>query len=125
MIIKYLVRELATDKFNYARDKQDQIILFDTFKEAWEQTDNGLKAFVERIDLEDKYVLIDNIAEEDKHSIDKSYRVYNLYEILNCINADRSENWSDYDQSDFETGLEEFTEFTLIGKLQPLNLTKN
>ena len=120
MIIKYLIREITNGKISYVRDKDDQIMLFDTFEKAWEQTENGLKAFVERIDLEDKYVLIDNIAEEDKHPTDKNYKVYTLYQILNCINADRSEDWTDYDQNDFEEGLEEFTEFTLVGKLQTL-----
>ncbi len=120
MQMKYLVRELTDDKFNYLRDKDDQIQIFDSFEQAWEQTGNGLKGFIERIDLSEKYILIDNIAEEGKAPTDKNYKLYNLYEILNCINADRSEDWTDYDQNDFEEGLEEFTEFTLVGKLQSL-----
>ena len=40
-----------------------------------------------------------------------------MYEILNEINRDRSEEWTDYDQSDFKEGLSEWTDWTLIGKL--------
>lgn len=123
MQIKYLVREFISDditfdRFNYLRDKDDQIQLFDSFEQAWEHTDNGLKGFIERIDLSDRYILIDEVAEEGKALTDKNYKVFNLYEILNCINADRSEDWIDYDQLDFEEGLDEFTEFTIVGKLE-------
>ena len=118
MQIKYLVREVADNKFNYLRDKDDQMLMFDSFEQAWEQTDNGLKGFVERIDVADKYILLDEVAEEGKAPTDKNYKLFNLYEILNYINADRSEDWTDYNQLDFEEGLDEFTEFTMVGKLE-------
>jgi len=37
-----------------------------------------------------------------------------LSKILENINRDRSDEWTDYDETDWQEGLEEFTEFTLI-----------
>jgi hypothetical protein len=37
-----------------------------------------------------------------------------LEEILNDINRDRSQNWTNYDETDWQEGLEEFTEFELM-----------
>jgi hypothetical protein len=54
----------------------------------------------------------------------KTYTLYNtesketvimtLSEILQDINRDRSEDWTDYNETDWEEGLEHFTEYTLI-----------
>lgn len=118
MIIKYLVRTHEDNRLNYVKDKDDQIKLFDTFEEAWEQTDNALKGFVERIDLEEEFVIHDSTENDDDLLPSyKIYRIVNLYDILNEINRDRSEDWTDYDQHDFKEGLEEWTDWTLIGTL--------
>lgn len=42
------------------------------------------------------------------------YVTMNLEEILEEINRDRSEEWQDYDETDWQEGLNEFTEFVLI-----------
>lgn len=117
MEIKYLVRSLEDEHFNYKKDKDDQIMLFGSFAEAWNETDNALKGFVERIDLSERFVILDEAV--DKREWATPYNVVNLYDILNEINRDRSGEWTDYDQSDFREGLEEFTQWKLIGELQP------
>lgn len=40
--------------------------------------------------------------------------IMTLSEILDNINRDRSEEWQDYDETDWKEGLQEFTEFELI-----------
>lgn len=121
MLIKYLVRTIEEDKLNYIKDKDDQIVIFDSFEEAYKETDNALKGFVERIDLSEEFIIFDEndfIDDEDKGYIRQNYHIVNLYEILNEINRDRSAEWKDYDQTDFEEGLKEFTNWTLIGTLK-------
>ena len=118
MIIKYLVRIHEGDRINYLKDSDDKIEIFDTFEEAWEYTDNALKGFVERIDLEEEFVIHDSTENDDDLLPSyKIHRVVTLYDILNEINRDRSEAWTDYDQNDFQEGLEEWTDWTLVGKL--------
>lgn len=39
-----------------------------------------------------------------------------LYEVLYEINRDRSDEWTQYDRTDWQEGLEEFTEYILIEK---------
>lgn len=119
MIIKYLVRIHEGNKINYLKGNDDQIILFDTFEEAWEQTNNALKGFVERIDLDEEFIICDNnkVSYDNEDMAVEHYDIVNLYQILNEINRDRSENWTDYDQSDFQEGLKEWTDWTLIGTL--------
>lgn len=39
---------------------------------------------------------------------------WNLYAILYEINRDRSADWSEYDETDWVEGLEEFTEYSLV-----------
>lgn len=56
--------------------------------------------------MEKKYLLLD--TEYDKKVI------MNLSEILNEINRNRSETWTDYNITDWEEGLEMFTQYTLI-----------
>lgn len=119
MIIKYLVRIHEDDRINYLKGNDDQIILFDTFEEAWEQTDNALKGFVEKVDLEEEFIICDNnkVAYDKEDMAVEHHDIVNMYQILNEINRDRSEEWTDYDQKDFKEGLEEWTDWTLIGKL--------
>ena len=118
MNIRYLVRTHEDNRLNYVKDKEDQISLYNSFAEAWNDTDNGLKGFVERIDLEEEFVIHDSTENDDDLLPSyKIYRIVNLYDILNEINRDRSEEWTDYDQHDFKEGLEEWTDWTLIGKL--------
>ena len=52
-------------------------------------------------------------------------RVYEwtLAEILENINRDRSNEWTDYNKDDWQEGLEEFTEYTFIGEVKS-SLTK-
>ena len=122
MIIKYLVRTLEDERFNYKRTNDDRIELYDSFAEAYNDTDNALKGFVERIDLDEQYIIFDenDYIEPDEKDIyvRENYHIVNMYEILNEINRDRSEEWTDYDQHDFIEGLEEWTDWTLIGKLE-------
>ena len=121
MLIKYLVRTIEEDRLNYVKDKDDQIVIFDSFEEAYKETGNALKGFVERIDLSEEFIIFDEndfIDDEDKGYIRQNYHIVNLYEILNEINRDRSAEWKDFDQMDFEEGLEEFTDWTLIGTLK-------
>ena len=39
---------------------------------------------------------------------------WNLAEILKEINRDRSDEWVDYDEADWQEGLEVFTEYELL-----------
>ena len=42
-----------------------------------------------------------------------------LSEILEEINRDRSEEWTNYDETDWEEGLNEFTQYELVSKGKP------
>jgi len=44
--------------------------------------------------------------------------IWSLGEIIENINTDRSEDWQDYDITDWREGLSEFTEFTLIKEVK-------
>ena len=125
MTIKYLVRTLEDERFNYKRTKDDMIELYGSFAEAYSDTDNALKGFVERIDLDEEYIIFDENdyidSDEQDIYIRQNYHIVNMYEILNEINRDRSEEWTDYDQGDFADGLSEWTDWTLIGKLERIN----
>ena len=122
MAKKYLVRILKDDRLNYLKGEDDQIRIFDTFEEAFINTQEGLKGFVELIDLSEEYIIFDenDYIEPDEKDIyvRENYHIVNMYEILNEINRDRSEEWTDYDQHDFIEGLEEWTDWTLLGKLE-------
>lgn len=126
MTIKYLVRTLEDERFNYKRTNDDRIELYDSFAEAFaeafDDTDRVLKCFVERIDLSEEFIIFDenDYVEPDEKDIyiRENYHIVNMYEILNEINRDRSDEWTDYDQQDFKEGLKEWTDWTLIGKLQ-------
>lgn len=37
-----------------------------------------------------------------------------LPELLNEINRDRSDSWTDYDESDWQEGLEHFTDYIVL-----------
>ena len=50
-----------------------------------------------------------------KDTLDGKLYCWTVKEILEEVNRDRSNEWTDYDESDWQEGLEEFTEFTLIG----------
>ena len=39
---------------------------------------------------------------------------WTIHQILEEINRDRSDQWTDYDLSDWREGLEEFTEFEVV-----------
>jgi hypothetical protein len=39
-------------------------------------------------------------------------------EILEFINRDRSEEWTDYDETDWQEGLSVFTEYELEGEVK-------
>ena len=54
------------------------------------------------------YVLINTTNGSTSH--------WTLPEILQEINRDRSEEWTDYDCSDWREGLEQFTEYRLVDK---------
>lgn len=40
-----------------------------------------------------------------------------IKEILDYVNSDRSEKWTNYDESDWIEGLEHWTDFRVIGNL--------
>jgi len=40
---------------------------------------------------------------------------FNSFEVLELINRDRSEDWQNYNLSDFIEGLEEWTEYKFLG----------
>lgn len=46
--------------------------------------------------------------------ITKEIVEWTVARILEEINRDRSGEWTDYDKSDWQEGLEEFTEYKLI-----------
>jgi len=49
-----------------------------------------------------------------QHTICGELREMTLPEILEEINADRSEDWQDYDETDWREGLSEFTDLKVI-----------
>lgn len=63
---------------------------------------------------------------EDKKTMSKRYKVrdttngdiyyWTVEEILEEINMDRSEEWTDYDETDWQEGLKEWTDFELLEK---------
>lgn len=54
--------------------------------------------------------------EEYRNQYSDGNKIYEwtIPEILEEINRDRSEEWTDYDLSDWREGLEEFTEFEVV-----------
>jgi hypothetical protein len=58
---------------------------------------------------ETKFLIVDR--ENPDHEIVKWVT---LAEILEEINRDRSEEWTDYNTSDYEEGLKEWTAWTII-----------
>lgn len=115
MKIKYLVRTIQGDTFNYLRDEAGDIMFFDTFEEAWEVTDNGLKAFVERIDCDEYFVIQYRFTPMEER---KKCEVHNMYSLLNLINK-HSTAGRDYDQMNFQIGLKKYTTFRLLGTMTP------
>lgn len=49
-----------------------------------------------------------------KNTVDGSVVKWTLPEILEEINRDRSDEWSDYDEWDWKEGLDTFTEYELV-----------
>jgi len=49
-----------------------------------------------------------------KNTFDGSVVKWTLPEILEEINRDRSDEWSDYDEWDWKEGLDNFTEYELV-----------
>jgi len=49
-----------------------------------------------------------------RHTICGELREMTLPKILEEINADRSEGWENYDETDWREGLEEFTDLEVI-----------
>jgi len=49
-----------------------------------------------------------------KHTICGELREMTLPEILEEINADRSEEWVNYDETDWREGLQDFTDLEVI-----------
>tara|TARA_R100001460_G_scaffold3427_2_gene10409 strand:- start:3333 stop:3584 length:252 start_codon:yes stop_codon:yes gene_type:complete len=49
--------------------------------------------------------------------VDGETSLWTLPEILEEINRDRSEEWTDYDESDWREGLDEFTNFQLLAEV--------
>ena len=49
-----------------------------------------------------------------KNTFDGSVVKWTLPEILEEINRDRSDEWSDYDEWDWKEGLDTFTEYELV-----------
>ena len=117
MLIKYLVRHFEDYRMNYVRDKEDNIRLFNTTESAYRyiQYDLQSKGFIEAIDMEEQYVLKNAMNEKDEFCL-----CFNMYELLQEINRDHSEEWTDYDQKDFQEGLEEWTSYELIGRVDKI-----
>lgn len=49
-----------------------------------------------------------------RHTVTGEIVIWSLDEILENINRDRSELWEDYNEEDWQEGLEHFTEWELI-----------
>ena len=114
MNIKYLVRDI-NNNCNYIKDEFGKIKLFDTFEEAWEETDNALKGFVERIDL-DEYFIIQNVFTPMEER--EKCEVHNLYSILNMLNEYRGKDWVDYSQRNFLEGIKKHSNYRYLGELK-------
>ena len=117
MFIKYLVRDCNDDRMNYARDEHDDILIFKQFEQAYKYLSENLnnKGFIERVDMEEQFVLKNSMNENEKFCL-----CFNMYDLLQEINRDHSDQWTDYDQFDFEEGLKEWTSYSLIGRLEKL-----
>lgn len=119
MLIRFLIREYnkEDDRMNYHRDEHDEIVLFKTYEQAKKVLSETLnnEGFIESVDLEQKYVLTNAMNENEKFCL-----IFNMYELLQEINSDHSAEWTDYDQSDFEEGLREWTSYELVGKLEKI-----
>ena len=117
MLIKYLVRDCNDDRMNYARDEHDNILIFKQFEQAYKYLSENLnnKGFIERVDMEEQFVLKNSMNENEKFCL-----CFNMYDLLQEINRDHSDQWTDYDQFDFEEGLKEWTSYSLIGRLEKL-----
>ena len=117
MFIRYLVRDFNDDRMNYARDEHDDILLFKQVEQAYNYITESLnnKGFIERVDLEEQFVLKNAMNENEKFCL-----VFNMYELLQEINRDHSDQWTDYDQRDFEEGLGEWTSYELVGRLEKI-----
>jgi hypoxanthine phosphoribosyltransferase len=67
--------------------------------------------------------LIDSIVNREKnliiiqHRETKELLAMTLNEILEEINRDRSDEWENYNENDWQEGLDNFTEYILIGEL--------
>ena len=110
----YVLRD-TNDNFNYVKTSDEEIKLFQNYDEAVEfnkEIFDG-QGLVESIDTTRLYVIEDTSEEADEH-----YKVVGLYFILTEINRDRSMDWEDYDQTDFEEGLDEWTEYKYIGMVR-------
>lgn len=49
------------------------------------------------------------------NTITKKIEIMTLKKIVRNINTDRSDEWIPYDYDDWQEGLEDFTEYKLIG----------
>ena len=56
----------------------------------------------------------EEIRKKNEYSDSQDVKLWDVQQILNEVNCDRSEEWEDYDESDWEEGLEEFTEFETV-----------
>ncbi len=45
-------------------------------------------------------------------------RTFTINEMIKDINRDRSEDWQDYDLTDWQEGMEQFTEWELFEELK-------
>jgi len=58
-----------------------------------------------------RYIIID-------HDNNRKVSYWTLSEILTEINRDRSCEWTDYDESDWREGLEQWTNLEYVGKIE-------
>lgn len=56
----------------------------------------------------------EEIRKKNEYSDSQDVKLWDVQQILDEVNSDRSEEWEDYDESDWEEGLEEFTEFETV-----------
>ena len=56
----------------------------------------------------------EEIRRKNEYSDSQDVKLWDVQQILDEVNSDRSEEWEDYDESDWEEGLEEFTEFETV-----------
>ena len=111
----WVLRDLE-DNLNYIKTSDDCIKKFETYSEAVEFAEKiyseiyEKKVHIELIDITKLYVV------EDK-TYGEGYKVMNMYWLLNEINRDRSSDWTDYDQTDFDEGIDEWTNYEYIGRV--------